>query len=311
MLNSNILGFYEEIIWLRLAQLKINEYYTKNMFKVPIHLALGHECIAVAVNSILNHSDDLILTHRNIHYNLIASKNLSEEINEFLLNPKGLAKGKLGSMNLSNTEKNIIYSSSILGNNLPVGCGVALEKKINNKQGISIIITGDGAIEEGTFYESLLMASSLNLPVLFIIENNEWSLGTSINERRIDFSLDKLCSSFDIGFKKLSGNDFSNYLENLNFLKQNIVNNSRPYVLEVKLKTLGSWLKKENSNPSGRFINYHAGPIKNISFDFLPLIENSSNDPIHVVKKKISKKDFLKIIENQNEKIERDLSDVC
>ena len=74
MLNSNILGFYEEIIWLRLAQLKINEYYTKNMFKVPIHLALGHECIAVAVNSILNHSDDLIFTHRNIHYNLIASK---------------------------------------------------------------------------------------------------------------------------------------------------------------------------------------------------------------------------------------------
>ena len=90
-------------------------------------------------------------------------------------------------------------------------------KKINNKQGISIIITGDGAIEEGTFYESLLMASSLNLSVLFIIENNEWSLGTSINER--GYIIEKLSASFNIGFKKL-WNDLSNYLENLNFLNK-------------------------------------------------------------------------------------------
>ena len=85
MLNSNILEFYEEIIWLRLAQLKINNIILKCCSKYQFILR-RHECIAVAVNSILNQSDDLILTHRNIHYNLIASKNLSKEINEFLLN---------------------------------------------------------------------------------------------------------------------------------------------------------------------------------------------------------------------------------
>ena len=150
------LKIIKKIIWIRIAQIIINERYKKGDFVIPIHLAMGHESIAVAVNSVIKEFDSLFLTHRNIHYNLARMDTLKEELDEYYLKKTGLAKGKLGSMNLSNPDKNIIYSSSILGNNLAVGSGYALANKLKNQNGVVFIVTGDGAIEEGAFYESLL-----------------------------------------------------------------------------------------------------------------------------------------------------------
>ena len=187
-----------KIIWLRLAQIIVNNRYKKGDFDVPIHLAMGHEAIAVAVDSTMKDCDSLFLTHRNIHYNLARMGSLKEELDEYYLREVGLAKGRLGSMNLSNPTKNIIYSSSILGNNLAVGSGFALGNKVKNPNGVVFISTGDGAIEEGSFYESLLFLKSNNLPSIIIVENNEWSLGTKINERRANIDLKKLASSLEI-----------------------------------------------------------------------------------------------------------------
>ena len=107
----------------------INEYYKKGVFKVPIHLAMGHEAIAIAVDNAMNKDDSLFVTHRNIHYNLSRQGTLIEELNEYFLKPEGLAQGRLGSMNLNNPSKGVIYASSILGNDMPVASGYALGKK--------------------------------------------------------------------------------------------------------------------------------------------------------------------------------------
>tara|TARA_B100000315_G_C14194078_1_gene414650 strand:- start:63 stop:578 length:516 start_codon:yes stop_codon:yes gene_type:complete len=162
----------KEVISIRIKQLIINELNKKNRFKIPIHLALGHESIAVSVMSNLKTNDNIILSHRNIHYNLFCIKNFRKIVDEFALKKSGLAKGNYGSMNLFNTKKKIIYTSSILGNNFSVAAGSALSLNIENKNNYTFIITGDGAIEEGAFYEALLLISSLNLRVIIIVENN-------------------------------------------------------------------------------------------------------------------------------------------
>jgi len=297
----------KNIVWLRLAQLKINDYYKLGYFKIPIHLALGHETIAVCVNKIMNKNDHILLSHRNIHYNMMATKKIKLELNEFLLKKNGLANGKLGSMNLSNKDKNIEYSSSILGNNLPVACGVTLGKKIKKTKGITIVVTGDGAIEEGSFYESLLFAKSLNLPLIFLVENNEWSLGTSIKERRCPIDLSKLSKSLGMYYSCLEGNDPYKYIIELNKIKKQSIKNNCPSIIEVKLKTLGYWIKQDEDNPHGRFINYHAGPARELKENDFPLIEKSLYDPIFVIKKYVSKEVLIDLTKNIQKEINREM----
>ena len=151
-MKESDLNLLEKILWLRMAQVIINELCKSKSFLVPIHLALGHETLAVAVDKVMKQSDKLFLSHRNVHYNLIKMGTLKEELDEYYLKESGIAGGRLGSMNLFNQSKNITYTSNILGNNLPVGCGYALGNKVKNEDGVTFIVTGDGAVEEGSFY---------------------------------------------------------------------------------------------------------------------------------------------------------------
>lgn len=300
-------SIFENILWLRIAQFKINNFYKLGHFKIPVHLAFGHETIAACVTKIMNKNDHILLSHRNIHYNLLATKKIKPELNEFLLKKEGLSAGKLGSMNLSNRNKNIEYTSSILGNNIPVACGVAFAKKINKISGVSIVVTGDGAIEEGTFYESLILAKTLKIPVIFLVENNEWSLGTSIHQRRCEITLSKISESIGINYSYLEGNDPLEYFTVMSENRKLSIKNNCPVVIEVKLKTLGYWIKKDQDNPLGRYINYHAGPAKKIIENPIPIIENSKNDPVFVLKNYLSKIDLTKLTNKINKQIDREM----
>ena len=158
------LSIVKKILWLRLAQMTVNELYKNKEFVVPIHLALGHESLAVAVDSAMGNNDNLFLSHRNIHYNLTKMQSLKEELDEYYLRKSGIGKGQLGSMNLFNKDKNISYTTSILGNNLPVGCGFALGNKIKDENGVVFIVTGDGAVEEGDDEKVQVVAMACAFP---------------------------------------------------------------------------------------------------------------------------------------------------
>lgn len=279
MENKRDLRIAKDILRIRLSQMIVNEKYKNGEFKIPIHLALGHEAIAVAVDSAMENNDHLILSHRNIHYNLARTKSLKPELDEYFLKKQGLGKGQLGSMNLANREKNIIYTSSILGNNLPVSAGIALGEKVKNSLGLVIVITGDGAMEEGSFYESLELMKSNSLPCLIIVENNGWSLATQIKERRCDISLEKFGQSMDIKYQKLDSNDPYQYIEKLTALRKFALDNKTPVLVEVIMTSLGAWHIEE------RFINYHAGPAPEINLTDWPIIESSDKDPVFVLQK--------------------------
>lgn len=310
-MNQESLNIIRKIIWLRLAQILVNDLYKSGNFVIPIHLAMGHESIAVAVDLVMKEEDAIFLSHRNIHYNLARMGTLKEELDEYYLRETGMANGHLGSMNLSNPDKNVIYSSSILANNLGVGCGFALGNKIHNPKGVVFIQIGDGGIEEGSFYESVLFLKSNQLPCLIIIENNEWSLGTKIHERRANIDLSKIADSLNIEYLFLEENDPFEYKDKLYNARINALNNNNPVLVEIKLTTLGYWYLTNEDNPEGKFINYHAGPAPEVP-DALnkvyPLIESSNDDPLFTLQKYLSLNKLIDISDEMLKKIKKEIS---
>lgn len=297
-----------DLLKIRIAQMMINEQYKEGKFKIPIHLAFGHETIAMAIDRTMKEEDKLILTHRNVAYNLARAKKLKDILNEYFLKKDGIAEGKLGSMNLMNLSKGIIYTSNILGNNISVAVGVALSQKIKSQKGFTIVLVGDGSIEEGSFHESLMMSKSLKLPIFIVVENNEWSMATRIHERRCDIDLEKFTSAYGIKYAKLCGNNSLHYIEELKNLREFSLNNNEPVCIEVDVTTLGDWRKKTEDYPDGKFINYHAGPAPSVELKTCPAVIDSSNkDPVYALKNFFSELEIIEISEFVHKELQNEL----
>jgi TPP-dependent pyruvate/acetoin dehydrogenase alpha subunit len=298
----------KEILRLRFAQMIINEEYKNGKFKIPIHLAFGHESIAVALSHVMKNQDKLVLSHRNVAYNLAREKSIKPILDEYFLKPTGIMGGKVGSMNLINPTRGIIYSSSILGNNFSVGAGIALAQKMWDMNGITIILGGDGAMEEGSFHESLIMCKTLKLSVLIIIENNEWSMSTKINERRIPINISKLTESFQIKYVKLSGNDPFVYIKELEELREYSLREKTPVCIEIMVNTLGDWRMKTPEQPDGKFINYHAGPTPSVDLNSWPNpLRENEDDPVFVLTKYFDKDTLLSMSRSIKEGLENEI----
>jgi len=310
MADSKKIETAREILRLRFSQLIVNEKYKAGEFKIPIHLAMGHEAIAVAVDSMMSGNDKLVLSHRNIHYNLARSGKLKPVLDEYFLKKEGLAGAELGSMNLANEEKGIVYSSSILGNNLPVATGLALAEKVKRSGGLVTVVTGDGAMEEGTFYESLVFMKSNSLAVSVIVENNEWSMHTQIGERRTEIDLPKFTAALGVSYEKLEGNDVFNYIDRLGEAKNSILAGKSPMVLEVKITTLGGWYVEADGRKDGRFIHPHAGPLPETSIDEWPELENSADDPVFVLRENLSASELESLAREVFRKVKEEIGEL-
>ncbi len=222
-----------EMLRLRRWQLVLNEKLKKGAFEIPIHVAIGHEALAVAVSNAMDQADQLVLTHRNMAYNLARAGDLRPIYDEYLLAPAAAAGGRLGSMNLAQPDRGVVYSSSILGNNIPVACGLALGKDVKREPGIVILLTGDGAMEEGPFHEGLVFARSHGLRVLIVVENNDHSMWSTITERRCEIRLADLARSVDIPFVQLSGNDLLDYAARLKAARDAVEGSGSPILIEA------------------------------------------------------------------------------
>ena len=281
-------GLKSEIRRLRMIQLEINRMIIAGKFQIPIHMGFGHETLAVTCVAALESNDFIFLTHRNIHFQIALGASLEELENEYLLRPEGLANGKLGSMNLMSPKNRNIYTSNILGNNLAVALGSGLALALENTGGVIWVITGDGAIEEGVFYESLLMSSSLGLPIVYLVENNQWSLATKIDQRRIPINLRKLAESLSMKFTYLEGNDESEYLSMFRQIRNEVSASMKPQLIEVNLESLGGFVA-DIGGDSERYINYHAGAVR-IEPNDNGVFATDCSDPIFKISEELSEK---------------------
>ncbi|MEE2745758.1 MAG: thiamine pyrophosphate-dependent enzyme [Pseudomonadota bacterium] len=272
-----------DVVYIRVAQQLINESLKAKEFSVPVHLAMGHEAIAVAVCHSMEKGDGICLTHRNIHYNLALADTFTEEFSELKLQEGGVASGRLGSMNMDNPKKGIIYTSSILGNNLCVAAGASIGAVLSGSDDVIYAASGDGAIEEGAFYESVELARSQNAPFVLIVENNGWSLGTRVDQRRCPIELPDIAKAFDIPYFQLKGNNTYSYLEVLKNARQISLLEKKPVLIETLITTLGSWVMKADEQTQGKFINYHHGPSPSVAAESGAIIAENDTDPVWVL----------------------------
>ena len=300
-MSINYEALSAKVLKSRFSQLIVNECIKAGIFRIPIHLALGHEALSEAVAAVMQSGDKLLCSHRNLHYQFARGATLSDILEEFQLSDKGLCKGKSGSMNLTNPQASIVYTSSILGNNLCVGVGVALSKRIKQEEGVDLVVTGDGAMEEGAFFETIENARHMDLPLIIIVENNNWSLASQIEERRKAINLDKLVSSLGAGYTFLGSNNPIQYYQKIKSIKEKVNSQKIPEIVEVRLSTLGGWVLQTDDFPDGKYINYHAGLAPKVILDDGPLLKLDDTDPVYLIKKNLGEYEFDSLIKSMQQ----------
>jgi TPP-dependent pyruvate/acetoin dehydrogenase alpha subunit len=194
------------LIRLRYFQHQLNEMLKEGQFpQIPIHLAFGHEAAAVGLDLTMAPDDMLCVSHRNAAYNLARSKSFESALNHYKMVARTDREAQMASMNLADDNTNIAYASSILGNNLAVAAGIAMNRKLIDRAGITFVATGDGAMEEGIFWETLIFVRSHALGLVIIVENNNYSMSSTIEQRRCPIDLSIICKGLDIKYLGADG----------------------------------------------------------------------------------------------------------
>ena len=168
--NKNMNAKYDlikKMLYIRLVEEKIRFEYVKQEMRCPIHLSIGQESATVAVCNSLRKSDKIFTNHRcHAHY-LAKNEIWKKMIAELYGRKTGCCKGRGGSMHLFDNENGIPLSIPIVGSAIPIAVGSALQSKLDGTKCVNVVF-GDGAVEEGTFHESLNFASLNNLPIIFV-----------------------------------------------------------------------------------------------------------------------------------------------
>ena len=180
---DSLLGKYRSMYLIRRTEEMIGEMVTSGEVVCPAHLYIGQEATAVGVCSHLNKDDYIFSTHRSHGHYLAKGGSLKALFAEILGRSGGCSGGRGGSMHLVQPEDGIMGSSSIVGGCLPIGVGAAMSAAMKNDGKISTIFFGDGAMDEGVFFEVLNFAALKKLPVFFVCENNYYATHMQICRR--------------------------------------------------------------------------------------------------------------------------------
>jgi TPP-dependent pyruvate/acetoin dehydrogenase alpha subunit len=188
---------YKDLFLIRRSEEKIIEFYQEDEMKTPMHMSMGEEAITVGVTQALKHDDLVLGTYRSHALYLAKTKDVDNFFAEMYGKDTSLLKGKGGSMHLCAPDNGFLGTSAIVGSVIPVALGVAFANKIKKNGKSVVVFFGDGATEEGVFWESLNVACLMKLPVLFVCEDNGFAVHTHAHQRRGYASLVEIVSKFN------------------------------------------------------------------------------------------------------------------
>lgn len=214
---------------------KIIELYPTDQIQSPVHLSIGQEAVAVGVCAQLLPTDWVFINYRGHAFYLAKGGPLPEFFAELMGKSGGLSKGKAGSMHLADPEHGVIGASAVVASTISHAVGAALASKIKGEPNrVFVANFGDGAMEQGVFYESLNFASLHKVPVLFLCEDNGLAVHTLIHERQA-FNLEKLLESFQMPYLELEeGYDPEKVQEVAKLAIDKVRNEQTPVFLKVK-----------------------------------------------------------------------------
>lgn len=184
MKTSIFLEQYYKMMRIRMIEEAIATKYSEQKMRCPVHLSIGQEAVAVGVSEHLEASDYVVSNHRAHAHYLAKGGDLKAMIAEIYGKATGCSQGRGGSMHLVDLSVGFLGSTPIVGGSLPVAVGAAFGSKLKKEERITVIYIGEGATEEGVFMESLNFAALHKLKILFVCENNLYSVYSPLHVRQ-------------------------------------------------------------------------------------------------------------------------------
>lgn len=287
--NDELTQFYEKMFLIRKFEEKAGQLYGAGKIGGFCHLYIGQEAVVIGILSSVKSEDTVVTSYRDHGHILARGVDPKLVMAELTGRKDGISKGKGGSMHMF-SKKNRFYGwHGIVGAQVPIGVGLGFAHKYRDEKKISRVYVGDGAMSNGQVFEAFNLASLWELPVLFIIENNKYGMGTAVNRSAAGNELFERATVFGIKGEKINGMNFFDVSEAAIRAREYIYENSKPYVIEMDTYR---YRGHSMSDPA----TYRSKDEVN---------DMKSNDPLLNMKKALI--DDYKIDEDKLSKIESDI----
>lgn len=178
--QEEILQVYREMLVIRRFEERMAQMYQQGKIGGFCHLYIGQEAVAVAAQHALRRDDYMITSYRDHAHALARGSDPMQCAAELFGKETGLVRGKGGSMHFFDVKNHFYGGHGIVGGQIPIGTGMAFASKYRNDERVTMCFFGEAAMNQGTFHESLNMASLWNLPIIYVCENNQYGMGTAI-----------------------------------------------------------------------------------------------------------------------------------
>ena len=283
------LKWYEDMLLMRKFEERAGQLYGMQKIRGFCHLYIGQEAVVAGAMTVLRPEDAMITAYRDHAHALAKGVSANAVMAELYGKATGCSKGKGGSMHMFSSEHRFFGGHGIVGGQIPLGAGIAFAEKYKGTDNVCVCYMGDGAVRQGAFHEALNMAMHWKLPVIFIIENNNYAMGTSVERTSNVTDLYKLGAAYEMPSEPVNGMS----VEEVHTAMEKAVEHSRagngPYLLEMR-----TYRYKGHSM---------SDPAKYRTKEEVE--EYKSQDPIDMVLKTILKKKLAteKEIEEINERI--------
>lgn len=228
------LKYYREMLLIRRFEEKAGQLYGRGLIAGFCHLYIGQEAVVTGMQSCIEEGDQVITGYRDHGHMLACGLDPKGVMAELTGREGGLSRGKGGSMHMFSREKNFYGGHGIVGAQVPLGTGLAFSNKYKGNDRVSLAYFGDGATNQGQVYEAFNMASLWKLPVIYVIENNMYAMGTSVERHASETELFKRGISFEIEGREVDGMDVLKVREAGLEAVEHARSGKGPFILEMK-----------------------------------------------------------------------------
>jgi len=232
--KEDLLGFYREMLLIRRFEERAGQLYGMGLIGGFCHLYIGQEAIAVGMQSIKEPGDQVITGYRDHGHMLACGMDPREVMAELTGRIAGASKGKGGSMHMFSTKADFYGGHGIVGAQVSLGTGLGLSNFYRDNGKVAFVYFGDGAANQGQVYESFNMAELWRLPVVYVIENNQYAMGTSVERSSAETELYKRGASFNIPGVQVDGMDVFAVREAGLAAAEHARSGEGPFILEMK-----------------------------------------------------------------------------
>lgn len=232
--STEALKFYRDMLLIRRFEERAGQLYGMGHIAGFCHLYIGQEAVVTGMQACLTEGDQIITGYRDHGHMLACDLDPRGVMAELTGREGGLSRGKGGSMHMFSREKNFFGGHGIVGAQVPLGTGLAFSNKYKGNGNIAVAYFGDGASNQGQVYEAFNMASLWNLPIVYVIENNQYAMGTSVQRHASETELYKRGISFEIEGEEVDGMDVYAVKKAGEKAVKYARSGKGPYILEMK-----------------------------------------------------------------------------